>query len=274
VNEIWNEMLHPEWLGMLGPRAFPVSLRLPLQNQSDPYVPMASGAISTPISSPPEGGLFSALNAGTSGGLLGNIGSSIQQLASGKQGNFATAPPRIGMGRDFRRDVLIERLADPQGRSSWNAAAGLSDARLWPNGTNVQIDQNAISDVTPDNSWIPNARYAADGHHHVPRAVYEKLPLQDETRSIFNKGTTGPLPWYGWHQNDALHRAYSEAVAELVDRYMQENNIKPEEMTPEQARAVLKATAESEEPRIRTYREMIKRMWMFYRLRSGARGNE
>jgi hypothetical protein len=55
---------------------------------------------------------------------------------------------------------------------------------------------------------------------------------------------------------------------------MRENNIKPEEMTPDQARAVLKATAESEEPRIRTYREMIKRMWMFYRLRSGARGNE
>jgi len=59
-----------------------------------------------------------------------------------------------------------------------------------------------------------------------------------------------------------------------MDRYIQEHNIKPEQMTPDQARSVLKAIADSEEPRIRVYREMIKRMWMFYRLRSGARGSE
>jgi len=53
---------------------------------------------------------------------------------------------------------------------------------------------------------------------------------------------------------------------------MQDNSIKPEQMTPDQARSVLKAIAESEGPRIRVYGEMLKRMRMFYRLRSGVRG--
>jgi hypothetical protein len=188
MNENGNEMIYPRWPWMLRPPGdFPISSRLPLENQSGQYVP--TGAISTPISSPPEGGLFSSLNASRSGGLLGNFGSSLQQLASGKHGNFATAPPRIGMGPDFGIDVPIGRLAEPQEGSSWNAPEGPSNVGPWPNGGGVQIDQSVISDVTPDNGWIPNARYAGDGHHHVPRAVYEKLPLQDETRRIFNKGT-------------------------------------------------------------------------------------
>jgi hypothetical protein len=59
-----------------------------------------------------------------------------------------------------------------------------------------------------------------------------------------------------------------------MKRFMARHNIKPEQMTPDQARSVLKEIAESEEPRIRVYREMIKCMWMFYRLRSGGRGSE
>jgi hypothetical protein len=55
---------------------------------------------------------------------------------------------------------------------------------------------------------------------------------------------------------------------------MQDNSLQAEQMTPDQARSVLKAIAESEDPRIRVYGEMLKRMRMFYRLRSGARGNE
>jgi hypothetical protein len=69
-------------------------------------------------------------------------------------------------------------------------------------------------------------------------------------------------------------RAYSQAVEELVNRFIHEQNIRPEQMTPDQARSLLKAVAESQEPRIRVYGEMIKRLRMFYRLRSGARGSE
>jgi hypothetical protein len=45
-------------------------------------------------------------------------------------------------------------------------------------------------------------------------------------------------------------------------------------MTPDHARAVLKAIAESEDPRIRLYREFIRRLRLFYRLRTGGRGSE
>jgi hypothetical protein len=71
-----------------------------------------------------------------------------------------------------------------------------------------------------------------------------------------------------------LSIAHIAAVGEPMDRFMQENSIKPEQMTPDQARSLLKAIAEAEDPRIRVYGEMLKRMRMFYRLRSGARGNE
>jgi hypothetical protein len=137
-----------------------------------------------------------------------------------------------------------------------------------------QDDREVTSDVTPDNDWIPNARYVGDGHHHAPQAIYEKLPLPKETRRVFRKGTTGPLPLLGWHQNDKLHRAYNDAVEELIYGFMQDNNIKPDQMTPDQARSILKAIAESEEPRIRAYRDMLRKMWMLYRLRTGGRGTE
>jgi len=56
--------------------------------------------------------------------------------------------------------------------------------------------------------------------------------------------------------------------------FMDAHNITPEQMTPDHARAVLKAIAESDDPRIRSYREFIRRLRPFYRLRTGVRGSE
>jgi hypothetical protein len=167
-------------------------------------------------------------------------------------------------------------LLEPRSRSSWEVSARNSNVGLSTNSNvgGVQNGWEIISDATPDNDWIPNARYVGDGHHHAPQAIYEKLPLPKETRKVFRKGTTGRLPFARWHENDELHRDYSKAVKELMNRFMQEHNIKPEQMTPDQARSILKAIAESEEPRIRAYREMLRKMWMLYRLRSGGRGTE
>jgi len=56
---------------------------------------------------------------------------------------------------------------------------------------------------------------------------------------------------------------------------MQQHNIPaPEQMTPDHARAVEKAIVESKDPRIQYYREFARRLRMFYRLRTGVRGNE
>jgi hypothetical protein len=54
---------------------------------------------------------------------------------------------------------------------------------------------------------------------------------------------------------------------------MQERNIsEPEQMSPDHARAVLKAIEESEDPRIRYYRAFIRQLRLFYR--TGGRGTE
>lgn len=111
------------------------------------------------------------------------------------------------------------------------------------------------------------------GHHHVPRKLYEKLPLQPKTREVFEKATTGHPPILGWHNYNHDYRVYSDAVEDLVFRYMKEQNIRLEQMTPDQARAVLRAVAASDDPRIQNYREVFARMRMIYRilrrLRSG-----
>jgi hypothetical protein len=133
-----------------------------------------------------------------------------------------------------------------------------------------------LSDVTPDNDWIPGADYAGEGHHEFPRALYKRMP--PETQKVFDRATSGHL-YLGYdkrrHEYDRLHREYNKATGELLKRFMGTHNIsEPEQMTPDHARAALKAIAESEDPRIRLYGEFIKRLRLFYRLRSGGRGSE
>ena len=113
------------------------------------------------------------------------------------------------------------------------------------------------------------------GHHEVPRAVFNKLNLPDETRNVFDEATTGPVPTRG-HRWDDAHRKYNDAVGELTKDFMAKNNIEPEKMTPEQARSLLKAVKESTNPRIRDYNMGIRMLQYMYRLpgRGGGRGNE
>jgi hypothetical protein len=130
------------------------------------------------------------------------------------------------------------------------------------------------SDVTPENDSIPGADYAGEGHHEFPRALYKRMP--PETQKVFDRATSGRL-YLGYdnrrHEYDRLHREYNKATGEFLKRFMGTHNIsEPEPMT--HARAALKAIAESEDPRIRLYREFIKRLRLFYRLRSGGRGSE
>lgn len=236
-----------------------------------------------PMSSVPTGGLLGSLGAGTSGGILGSLAPPWKHFGPNYAGVPAPEPadgalrstpsidrylstaPRIPTPDGILTRELADVAQKPPEPSSRSSLAFAGDA---------DGDPEIISDVSPDNKWILHAQYAAEGHHHNPQAVYEKFPLPPETRRVFEKATTGPLPIRRWHANDALHRAYSKAVGEVMDRFIQDNSIKAEQMTPDQARSVLKAIAESEDPRIRVYGEMLKRMRMFYRLRSGARGSE
>jgi len=164
---------------------------------------------------------------------------------------------------------------EPPSSWSWSEPAGYPDptqSRRSDDGT--QPISPVLSDVTPDNYWIPGADYAAE-HHEFPQAHYTRMP--PETRRVFDRATVGQLflSLEGRrHEYDTFHREYNAATGELLKRFMQEHNIaQPEQMTPDHARAVLQAIAESEDPHIRYYREFIRRLRMFYRLRIG-RGTE
>ena len=251
-----------------------------------------------PVSStPPQGGLFSSLSAGASDGILGQLAPPPEYLNSSRYWGATPAPSRTSTSPTRVGDYYLSpalpapdwnaiasrasmRAAQPflesPSRSSWMVPADNPEAASSANssGGEAQGISQVLSDATSDDHWILGADYAGGGHHQNPRAVYRKFPLPEETRKVFDKATTGPLPFFGWHQYDDLHRLYNNAVEELMNRFMKEHSIQPEQMTPDHARGVLRAIAESEDLRIRAYRAMLQHMGRLYRLRSGTRGSE
>jgi hypothetical protein len=145
-----------------------------------------------------------------------------------------------------------------------------------------------MSDETPDNPWIPGAQYAAEphGHHWFSREHWKRIP--PEAIEVFDAaglGKTGRLPiatrpsisaQFGQpplgHYWDELHKQYNKAVGDLFEQYLEKHKITREQMTADHARTVLREIAASEDRRIQSYREMITRIWKFYRLRTGIRG--
>ena len=170
-------------------------------------------------------------------------------------------PPRTGVG-------VLGQLMQP-----WDPSS-LTQSGIRPLSGGPNDPTPVISDLTPDNEWIPGAQYAGQGHHFLPQALWRKLPLAPETRQVFDKETSGHLYIKG-HENDKAHREYGKATEEFMDQFMKENNIKPEEMTPDQARSMLRGIEQSQDPRIRNYRQFIQRLLLRYQLRTGGgRGNE
>jgi hypothetical protein len=175
-------------------------------------------------------------------------------------------------GRAGERASEPAKLTSP---SSRNPQTADTDAGQPLNGDGKDTANPwTMSDVAPDNYWTPGANYAAE-HDEFPQANYKRMP--PDTRKVFDRAATGEL-FLGLdgrrHEYDAFHREYNKATGELLKRFMMDNNIAgPEQMTPDHARAVLKAIAESDDRRIRDYREYIRRLRMFYRLRTG-RGTE
>ena len=174
----------------------------------------------------------------------------------------------------------------PNSGSHWKAAPTAPGVGSMPGSDDgAKNDPRILSDATPDYYWIPGADYVADGHHENPRANYKGLHakykgMPPETQKVFDEAKTGKLLLHSIdgrrHEFDALHRQYNAATGELLLRFMKENNIadRPDLITPDHARAVLKAIAESEDPRIQYYRNFIRLHKMFPWLRSGARGSE
>lgn len=216
----------------------------------------------------------------------------------------ATSPPprmspRLMLDRDYSRSSAVrdpasdtisartqvrgaELFPEPPGPSSGDGSLSNSDPSQWARAQDLA---EILSDATPDNLWIPGADYAADGHHEFPRANYKgkrailKGRMRPETQKVFDEAKTGRLYVRSIngrrHEFDEFHRQYNDATADLLEQFMQENNIVNRgDLTPDHWRAVLKAIAESVDPRIQTYRNLIRLFRTLPWLRGGGRGIE
>jgi hypothetical protein len=72
------------------------------------------------------------------------------------------------------------------------------------------------------------------------------------------------------HHHHQEHKIYNRAVAEQMRDLLRSNNIRAEEMTPEQARSFAKIIQESRDPRIRNYNLNILRREILYYFRARA----
>jgi hypothetical protein len=158
--------------------------------------------------------------------------------------------------------------------------AGHSDGGQWTDkeGDDAEARGRIVTPgLTPDNYWLPGAQFAGEGHHFPPRAVWQNWPLQPETRRVFNKAVSGPIPLRlfnpftqketFYHEFDDMHRAYNIAVTRLMERYMRRHGITPEVMTPTQAHRIVEAIHASRDPRIRDYNEIVKLVARLFRMR-------
>jgi hypothetical protein len=253
MNGPWKNFISPWW-----PSAIDASVRFPvpptqavdeLRRESWPTIvaQTSSRLPALPISSGPlQGGLLASVNARTSGGLLGGLAAPVEHLDSANYWGVEPTPLRTGAGPMPGAGYYLlppaptwgsvptraqaraaQAFSEPASRSSWDVAGSNSDVG---GGTNGGEEGDGIpqilSDITPDNDWIPGADYAGEGHHEFPRALYKRIP--PETRKVFDRATTGQL-YLGYdnrrHEYDRFHREYNLATEELLKRFMREQNI-------------------------------------------------
>lgn len=119
--------------------------------------------------------------------------------------------------------------------------------------------------------------YARGGHHELPQSIFNKWDLPQETRRVFDQGSTGKLPngrtdidgVLKGHYWDEEHRQYTAATRELSERFLKERDIEPSRMTPDQAKDLLKEIRETDNSRIRDYNRTMRMLRRVFRLRGG-----
>jgi hypothetical protein len=123
------------------------------------------------------------------------------------------------------------------------------DQPRWPKGSGDDSGRWSGGAGTTPAREGPRTR---GGHHYVPRELFDKVPLQEETRRVFENETTGKLP-PGVHVNDKDHREYTKAVFEAWRRFLAKLGLRSEQVTPDQGRAFVDEIKQSSDPRIRWY---------------------
>jgi hypothetical protein len=202
---------------------------------------------------------------------------------------------------ELRLDILFRRNFFKYRPNQPRVPAGNSDGGQWttdgsvlsaPPAHNLTADEDGhllsprvrlaqIGAAITDAYGAPY--YNPGGHHEMPKGVFEKWELQHDTRTVFDKSTTGTVPralvrasptgqpmGHLWDGANGAHAQYNKAVKELSDDFLaRNNNLAPRDMTPDQGRSLLKEIRDSSDPRIRDYNASIRLLRRVFRLRGG-----
>ena len=186
--------------------------------------------------------------------------------------------------RRLRRSLKAYKPEQPR------VPAGNPDGGRWTDanggGALVRLAQATTGSVS-DVDGTPY--YQPGGHHEFVQEIYKKWDLSPETRKVFDQARTGRIPQglirtapdgeplgHFWNGRTGAHGVYNEAVKELATEYLERSGLdpnNPKDMTPEQARALLKEIRETQDPRIRVYNDTLRLFRRLFRLRMG-RGTE
>jgi hypothetical protein len=156
----------------------------------------------------------------------------------------------------------------------WGKAGFRQDQPRWPKGSGeISGRWSGGAGTASGGGVIAVAGPTRGGHHFVPRKVFEKEPLRPETWKVFDQSVTGPLN-AGHHKTSREHDIYNDAVRDHYNRFLRENGIRSEDMTPDQARRLVDEVKRSSDPRVRGFNMRIYMREIIYWLRRTPRGSE
>jgi hypothetical protein len=153
--------------------------------------------------------------------------------------------------------------------------AGHPDGGQWTDADGGSTELSVLSDA--GSALIDfGVQLAADGHHYIPVGVFEKekYSFTADTLQVLRTAKTGPLHDPTSNKYDKMHREYNKAVEEHLDDFLKRNNMRGDQMNPDQARSFVAEIKTSRDPRVRKFN---MRLWMReinYWLRLGPRGRE
>jgi hypothetical protein len=210
--------------------------------------------------------LRSDLNA-----LACDISKAFEAAAALAKAEFRAALGNSGAGLAANRALLKASPDDPKhpgwpartpgGKGGQFRPKGSTDAE--PSGPTPEAGQSSTSDNT-----IPYQRFGR-GHHWVTIKIFEKRNFSDEVKAFFDDARSGPLADPRVNYNTEAHRAYNDAVNELLDQFLKKNNITKEQMTLAQAEELVQEVKSSTKPVIREFVMKINREVLRYGLRWG-----
>ncbi len=167
----------------------------------------------------------------------------------------------------FRLKAALVRWALQERKAGFDPSQPRDDIGRWTDGSGSVGHE--LTDISA--ARRPRLGSKPDGHHFVHHSLYSKLPLPPETRKVFDEAKTGRLyatPPHGW---DREHAIYNKAVEEHFYRFIANNNIQIERMTPDQAQQFVSEIKSSNDTRIRDFNtKIMMREWQYW-MRRGPR---